>query len=58
MTFEHDTLVWFSKTVRPVLPDRAVGARARLRLLAVEQERSSTQAASAIIHDEDKPWRY
>ena len=38
MTMAHDDAGLVRQDLRPVLPDRAVGGRARLRLLAVEQE--------------------
>ena len=56
MPFDHDTLVWFSKTFGLFYLIGLSVLATRLRLLAIEKE-GIRQAANAIFTDEDKPWR-
>jgi len=56
MSFDHDTLVWFSKSFGLVY-------LVVLSLIVVlyaywpSHKQRFDRAAEAILHDEDKPWR-
>jgi len=56
MSLDHDTLVWFSKTVG-LLYLIALSVVILLYVYWPSNKERFDRAAEEILHDEDKPWR-
>ena len=56
MTFDHDTLVWFSKSFG-LFYLLALSVAVVVYAFWPSNKQRFDRAADAILHDEDKPWR-
>ena len=56
MSFDHDTLVWFSKTVG-LLYLGGLSVVIVIYALWPSNKQRFDRAADAILDDEDRPWR-
>jgi cytochrome c oxidase cbb3-type subunit 4 len=56
MTFDHDTLVWFSKSFG-LFYLLGLSVAVVVYVFWPSNKQRFDRAADAILHDEDKPWR-